>query len=165
MNRLRKHASEKVVVKAKSVVKRWKQHVDEEKQHGSASAKVSHQPSPSKPPQQQQQRPSSPKKASPPEIISVADVQPKKEPTVTITIPSEEEEMLASGYKSPTEMNGICIVPNTARTIKTDAVKIPGLGDKLREKSTEMMYTALASNTDAGKSIIIEWHLIFLLCW
>lgn len=41
-------------------------------------------------------------------------------------------------------------MPST-RTVKTDNVKVPQKSDRIREKSIEMLYTALASNTDVGK--------------
>ena len=55
-----------------------------------------------------------------------------------------------SDSASITELDGISIVSNTVRTYITDKVQLPTTGDKVRDKSMQMIYTALASNTDVG---------------
>jgi hypothetical protein len=46
------------------------------------------------------------------------------------------------------------------RNVKTDKVQWDRSSDALREKSVEIMYQGLATNTDAGKSIV----KIFVYC-
>ncbi|CAO3639108.1 unnamed protein product [Cunninghamella echinulata] len=77
---------------------------------------------------------------------------PASTPTVkkpTISTQSSQASSAASSPKTPTQ-------DNTIRTVKTDGVKIRSTGNSPRDKTIELMYNAIAFDSNVHKDLLLE---------
>ncbi|KAI9301439.1 transcription elongation factor S-II [Cunninghamella echinulata] len=77
---------------------------------------------------------------------------PASTPTVkkpTISTQSSQASSTASSPKTPTQ-------DNTIRTVKTDGVKIRSTGNTPRDKTIELMYNAIAFDSNVHKDLLLE---------
>lgn len=168
---MRKHDSQEVALKAKTVIKKWKREVDSEgsreeaKKTSASDVKSSGDAQKSPIPAS---APSSPRKSSTeianePVDLTLTELKPstskktfekktknEKKLDTVILVDDDDANSKYAGPNTPTEMNGIHTIQNRNRNPKLDGITITSTGDKIRDKSMEMLYTALATNTDAG---------------
>ncbi|KAI9137910.1 transcription elongation factor [Paraphysoderma sedebokerense] len=131
VSKLKKHESKEVAENARTLLAKWKSDVGIQSKSSSQGSKSSQSTEGSKPAK-------SLKRA-----VSVGSDKS-----------SQDGQSEAGTPESTTSSQPL------ERNPSTDNIRLPGLGDKVREKCVEMMYTALASDTEADsnhvKSLAIE---------
>ncbi|KAL7409274.1 transcription elongation factor [Mrakia frigida] len=157
VGKLRNHASSEIGALAKSIVKIWKDAVEENKKRkassstgddaapkqkksksekGSAAASSTNSPSSTPVPSTSNSKPSSSASSSRP-ISSL----PK----------SSSHSDRTSDYPSI-----VTPYPSSPRTFKGDGAHKPGLGDEVRDKCVMLVYDALAGDSNVSKEVLLE---------
>lgn len=144
VNKLRKHADPAVVEKARAVIKKWKQDVT----GGTTKITTSTLKIKTEVVTSTSTSAVSLKRSHTEEILSPMMSSP-------ITPAFSPVDSQAHTTDDDMSMDGIRIVPGTSRSTKIDKILIKSLGDAVRDKSVDIIYTALATNTDAD-TVIIE---------
>jgi hypothetical protein len=142
VNKLRKYDSEEVATLCKSIVKKWKRDIDES----------SNAPKPATPAQNVKNE----MKDKPTLSIEAKTIVKNEKPALTEISESHSESAVGSPVEIAVDY-GIDIVKNN-RNIKTDNITLRSTGVAVRDKSIEMIYSALATNTNAGTLNFFMFH-------
>lgn len=137
MGKLRKHDDPSVVAKAKSIIKKWKTDVEKEQQELAEKHKK----------QQTKKETGQESTMQRPSKVDVTTAQPT--PSSPAAVEEDDSPVIV-------DMNDIRLLNEPkSRSVKTDGVDVPTTRDKVRDKCVEMIYSALASNTNARMCVYI----------
>ncbi|GAA5996999.1 hypothetical protein JCM5350_001474 [Sporobolomyces pararoseus] len=161
VNKLRSNESKQVGDLAKELVKKWKGDVGQT--GGSKKASTSNVPSPSPAPQSRPD-PKSPVPAPPKPSVAVRS---NAEPAPSNSTSSSSKPASSSTTAAPTSSNPSTGPPAAKRrpsggpprsykSDSVDSVNKNSTGDRTREKCVELIYDALASDSDAPVDLILS---------